>query len=135
MSFIVRASSSIKTIAFLLVITLCLVGYTFVAQAASTVPLAIVRFNQPEIYYEQQLARAVQAAIRTKPTVVFDVISFVPQANESSADQPTIDKASAAQSQHVISTLKQLGLKPNQYTYSKQSTPQIRYHEVQIFVR
>lgn len=102
--------------------------------AAGEVPLAIIRFNQTRVFYEQQLFKAVSAAVQTKPNVIFDVVSFIPKSN-GDALQSDVDSAAKAQSERVVSSLKKMGIISKNIYTSKEHDPAIRDHEIQIFVR
>ncbi|MFM9889491.1 MAG: hypothetical protein ACKVOE_02430 [Rickettsiales bacterium] len=111
---------------------LCACAPVFAA-AQSAVPLAIVRFNQPQVYYEQQLYGALTKAVSVKPDLLFDVVAYSPLTGK-----PEVDAAWAQQtSQHaqaVVISLQQMGVPVSRISVTSQSQPGIRFDETHIYV-
>ena len=103
------------------------------ALAQSAVPLAIVRFNQPQVYYEQQLYGALVKAVTVKPDLLLDVVAYSPLTGKADADA-----AWAAQTrqhaQAVVNSLQQMGVPLSRITLTSQSQPGIRFDETHIYV-
>lgn len=45
---------------------------------AGALPFMIVRFNQPNVYFDGALSQAVQSALQAKPDAHFTLVSFAP---------------------------------------------------------
>lgn len=104
------------------------------AAASGDVPLAVIRFNQTRVFYEQQLFKAVSAAVRTKPNVMFDVVSFIPK-SKGDIPQSDIDDMAQKQAERIISSLKQMNINDANIHFTKEHDGALRDHEVQIYVR
>ena len=104
------------------------------AAAQSAVPLVVVRFNQPRVYYEQQLYSALSKAVAVKPDLLLDVVAYAPQTGS-----PDIDKAWLAQSgndaQKVVGSLNQMGVPASRINVISQAQPGLRFDEVHIYVK
>jgi hypothetical protein len=131
-----KLTARIRTIMTTTLTCLSLIASSFIstAHAAEDVPLAIIRFNQGRVYYEQQLFKAVSAAVRTKPDVVFDVVSFIPKSKDKAA-QVDIDTMAEKQSSQILDSLKDMGVAPSSIHYSKEHDSTLRDQEIQIYVR
>jgi hypothetical protein len=117
----------------LLVMLVVSIMFPQFATAQSDVPLMIVRYNQPRIYYDKQLYNVAQKAINIKPEVIFSVVSFVPKAGEY-GDQDTIDEAAEKQTAIFVAKLKQMGIPLKQINISKEYAPDARHHEIYLYV-
>jgi hypothetical protein len=104
------------------------------ASAAEDVPLAIVRFNQSKVMFEQQLYRAVNAAVQTKATVEFDVVSFVPITTKDS-DQDAMDNKAKTEAERVMAAFKAMKIDLSRLHFSTEHVANLRNHEVQVFVK
>jgi hypothetical protein len=100
-------------------------------QAASDVPLMIVRYNQPRVYYDKQLYHAASKAVRIKPTVVFSVVSFIPTYADM---QERIDNAARQQQQKLVADLRTMGIPENQITVTEEHVNDAKHHEIYLYV-
>lgn len=86
--------------------------------------LMTIRFKSGNsTIYQDKLFYAVREAVKTKSTVVFDVVSTSPQG------QPNVYGA------RVADDIRRIGVNPAQVTYRVESDPSLRNEEVRIFVR
>lgn len=119
--------------------TLVLVIFTFLALPAAHAqqnsevvalePVMIIRFNQPQIDFANQLAEVVQRAIQMKPNVKFDLIQYVP---------PHAQNETAILKQHsdaVVMTMFQNGLNPQQLRFMQMVSADVPTDEIYIFVQ
>lgn len=104
------------------------------AAAQSAVPLVVIRFNQPRIYYDQQLYGAVSQAVAKKPDVMFDIVSSAPSTGDSSRDEQWVATASR-NTQSVVATMQSMGVPMERMRIRGQAQPGIKFDETQIFVR
>lgn len=106
----------------------------FNAQGAyDDVPLVVIRFNQRKVYYERQLYNAISKAVEIKPSVVFDVVSFIPQTSNESRNERYMEDAQIDKSK-VIKSLVGMGIPRERLRVSNQKAPNIRHHEMHIYV-
>lgn len=97
--------------------------------AIAQTPLVVVRFNQPHVYYEQQLYNAMQRAVAIKPDLTVQVVSLAPQGDDQ------WQEVASAHTQKVVATLQQLGVPAQRIQVSGQRQPGLKYDETHIFVR
>ena len=97
-------------------------------------PLAIIRFDQPNINYEQALYTAINQTLEARPNSAFDVVTVAPPRN-------TVGNTALATSEtrkygeDVLRSLTNLGLPANRLTLSSTSNPGAQVPEVHIYVR
>lgn len=96
--------------------------------------LVLIRYNQPNVEYEQQLAGAVSAVMARKPDAEFSVIGVTPAKGEPS-ELATMQEAAARNAEGVKRSLVQLGLAPSRITVSGTQTQDARTAEVHVYVR
>ncbi|GEO80382.1 hypothetical protein [Pararhodospirillum oryzae] len=87
------------------------------------VPLVVIRFDQPNVRFEDALTRAAQAALARNPNTVFSVVAV----SGGSAS------AAARGAEQVVRVLSRLGIPPSRITQSATTTPGT--DEVRVFVR
>lgn len=102
--------------------------------AQSAPPLVVIRFNQPTIYYDQQLYNAISKAVAIKPDLMIDVVSLAPQTGNGSTDEQW-QRAASQHTQHVVATLQQIGVPRARIHVTGQHETGLRYDETRIFVR
>jgi uncharacterized protein YggE len=115
-----------KIIAVMLFIV-CGAFFVTPVNAQSDVPLLVLRYNQPRIYYDKQLYSAVSKAVAIKPTVTFSLVSFVPAGDGA-------ESAANAQTNAVVASLQRMGIPRNHINVSNQSVDDSRYHEIYLYV-
>lgn len=112
--------------------TVCAVSCA--APALAREPLVIIRFNQPRVYYEQQLYQAMSKAVAIKPELMIDVVSFAPQASDSDANDAW-QQAASKHTQQVVAALESMGVPRARIQVSGERLAGIRADETHIFVR
>ncbi len=103
------------------------------AHAQSDIPLLVLRYNQPRIYYDKQLYAAVSKAVAIKPEVVFSIVSFVP-ANGSEDRQEQMAVIAAQQTNQLVAAMKNMGIPQNRINVSRETVNDARYHEIYMYV-
>lgn len=106
----------------------------WLAQAQSAVPLVIVRFNQPQVYYEQQLYSALSKAVAVKPDLLLDVVAYSPLTGKADVDAAWAAQT-AQHAQAVVASLVQMGVPQSRIAVTSQSQPGIRFDETHLYVR
>ncbi len=105
--------------------TLAVTALAFpIAAAAYNDALMTLRFHGGRaIAYQDQLFYVVREAVKTKSTVVFDVVSTAPSGRPNTYGQ------------RVASDIARIGVNPAQITYRAEQNPGVQSEEVRIFVR
>lgn len=92
-------------------------------------PLVTIRFT-PGLDYRPALARAVAAARRRKPDVVFDVVTMVP-AKEAQTIPPGQETTEARQ---VADAMVQMGVRPANLRLQARIDPSATEREVRVYI-
>jgi hypothetical protein len=110
--------------------------FGLVASAAenASAPVMIIRFNQDFVNYKTQLQKVAKSAIAAKPSVLFDIVSVVPQTG-SSGDDKKIKERSTFLTNQVVESLQLSGAKADQIRTTFQDSTLAESGEVHIFVR
>ena len=108
------------------------------AQSAGPRPgdraLVVIRFDRPNVNYQQALYNAVSRALERKPTASFDILAVSPQ--RGSAAQVALSGTQAKRdAEGVLRALADMGLPPNRVKLSSSASPDSESNEVHIFVR
>lgn len=94
-----------------------------------TVPLVVIRFNEPRVYFERPLYNALRKALETKPSVRLNVINYFPTRN-----QEVVDEAEANLNR-VMRVLQDMGMPLNRMGVSSEPASDLQHSEVHIYVR
>jgi hypothetical protein len=105
-------------------------GFVSQAQASShhTVPLAIIRFNQPRVYFQQPLSNAVRSAHRVSSDIAFKIKHYVPVNRQ-------LQQRAEANLGQVIQHLYGLGVRADQIQVTKQLASSLSSSEVHLYVQ
>jgi hypothetical protein len=97
-------------------------------------PLVVIRFDRPNIDFQQALYNAVSRALERKPNASFDLVAVSPK--RGSPAQAAINSThSKRNAESVLRTLADMGLPANRVKLSSRSSQDVESNEVQIFVR
>lgn len=96
--------------------------------------LVLIRFNQPNVDYQQQLSQAVGTAIERRPNAEFSVVAVAPASGDPStlAEQQQTAKSNANE---VKRALVQLGLSPSRITMANTQAQTAQSPEVHVYIR
>jgi hypothetical protein len=97
--------------------------------ADSRRPLVVIRFDRPNVEFEQPLYTAISQAIERRPAARFDVVAISPAKGAISAT------SARRNAERVLRTLTEMGLPADRVRLSASLSPQARGNEVHIFVR
>jgi hypothetical protein len=101
---------------------------------AGSRPLVVIRFDRPNVQYEQPLYSAVSRALERRPDAFFDVVAVSPQA--SSTGRAALDtNAARRNAQGVLRALTDMGLPTSRVALSATTAADAETNEVRIFVR
>lgn len=95
-------------------------------------PLVVVKFDRPNVEYEQQLYAAVSQALDRKPDAMFDLVAVSPA---KPGPGPSSGVAARRNAEHVMRSLTSMGLPPARVTLSATNSAQIQTNEVHLYVR
>lgn len=97
-------------------------------------PLAVIRFSDPNVDYEQVLFTVVGRALDRKPNAAFDIVAVAPQVGNSAQVALATNRA-RRNAEKVLRSLTNMGLPADRVTLSATSSPNVQVDEVQVFVR
>jgi hypothetical protein len=97
-------------------------------------PLVVIRFDRPNVQYEQALYDAVSRALDRKPETAFDLVAVHPKAG--SAAQVILNSTAARRNaETVLRTLVEMGLPATRMNLTSISSPAAQANEVRVYVR
>lgn len=96
--------------------------------------LVLIRYNQPNVDYEQQLSAAVSTVLARKADAEFSVIAVTPVGGEPS-EGATMQEAANRNAESVKRSLVQLGLAPSRIAMGGTQTQDAKTAEVHVYVR
>jgi hypothetical protein len=97
-------------------------------------PLVIIRFDRPNVSYEQALYGAVKRALERRPDATFDLVAVSPNAG-SAAQVALHTDASKRNAANVVRSLTNMGLAADRISLSATTSASVQSNEVQIYVR
>ena len=104
------------------------------AASPSDRPLVVIRFDQPNVDYEQPLYTAVSRALERKPGATFTIQAVSPNAS-SAAEVASNTKASRENATKVLHSLTEMGMPADRLSLSATMSPDVQSGEIRIFVR
>lgn len=102
--------------------------------AEGSTPLAIIRFNQDRVYYDQALYHAVSRAVKVKSSVVFDVVAIVPVVGDPATDR-RMQESSITKGNEVVASLRKMGIPAQRVSLASHQSDTAQSTEVHVFVR
>lgn len=97
-------------------------------------PLVVIRFDRPNVPYQEPLFTAVSEALNRRPGSVFDVVSIVPQ--QGTPAQVALNANQARRNaEQVVQSLSGMGLPSDRLSLSSTSSGDVANNEVHIYVR
>jgi len=94
----------------------------------------VIRFDQPNVDYEQPLYTAVSRALERKPGATFTIQAVSPNAS-SAAEVASNTKASRENATKVLHSLTEMGMPADRLSLSATMSPDVQSGEIRIFVR
>ncbi|MEK9673276.1 MAG: hypothetical protein VW268_12370 [Rhodospirillaceae bacterium] len=107
------------------------------AQPANTSgrrPLVVIRFDRPNVPYQQALYTAVSRALESHPTAVFDLVAVAPSAGGTARVAINTNKAKR-HADDVKRSLVEMGLPPTRVAVSSRTLAAAKTNEVHLYVR
>ncbi len=96
--------------------------------------LVLIRYNQPNVEYEQQLSQAVGSAIEKRPNAEFSIVAVSPS-NGDPADLAKQREDAQRNAEAVRRSLVQLGLAPSRITMANTQMDSAQTPEVHVYIR
>ena len=97
-------------------------------------PLVVIRFDRPNVPYQEPLFTAVSEALNRRPGSVFDVVSIVPQRGTPAQVAVNANQA-RRNAEQVVQNLTQMGLPSDRLSLNSTSSGEVASNEVHIYVR
>ena len=105
-----------------------------IASIGNRRPLVVIRFDRPNVEYEQALYTAVSRALERSPQAGFDLVAVAP--GQGSAAQVARGANTARRSaERVLRSLNSMGLPASRVTLSAGTSGQAQSPEVHVYVR
>lgn len=96
--------------------------------------LVLIRYNQPNVDYAQQLSQAVGTAVERRPNAEFSIVAVSP----ASGDPTTVaqqEQEAKANADEVKRSLLQMGLSPSRISIASTSAETAQTPEVHVYIR
>lgn len=104
------------------------------ANLAGQRPLVVIRFDRPNVAYEQALYQAVSRAIERRPDATFDLVAVA--STTGSAGERALGVASSRRNaEQVMRSLTDMGLPGDRIRMSGMASPTATSNEVHLYVR
>ena len=104
------------------------------AAAASRRPLVVIRFDRPNVAYQQALYSAIDKALQRRPQSGFDLVA-VAAANGSPAQGTVASNKAKRNAESVLRSLSEMGLPLQRVRLSAITSTRARTNEVHLYVR
>lgn len=105
-----------------------------VAALGSRRPLVVIRFDRPDVPYQQALYSAVSRAFETRPQAQFDLVAVAPNRG-SPAEVSLASNRSKQYAEQVLRSLTDMGLPPNRVNISSATSGEAFANEVHLYIR
>jgi hypothetical protein len=102
--------------------------------AYSGTPLVVIRFDRPNVDYQQILYAALSQALQTRPSAAFSVVAVSPTRGTATAVQ-LAQTAAHRHAQEVMRTMTDMGVLASRLTVASATDPTATSSEVRVFVR
>jgi hypothetical protein len=100
----------------------------------SSKPLVVIRFDRPNVDYQQAVYTATSEALQRYPNVSFEVVAIAPP-GQNPAQGSLANSDAQKDAQDVVRSMSQMGIPNNRIKVSSTRSPQARTPEVHIFLR
>ncbi len=99
-----------------------------------TAPLVVIRFDTPNVQYDQALYSAVSQALARRPNAAFDLVAVAPGLG-SPAQVALASNKSRRSAETVLRSLTNMGLPADRVSLSATTNPNAQVAEVHLYVR
>ena len=105
-----------------------------IGNLANRRPLVVIRFDRPDVPYEEPLFTAVSEALNRRPAAVFDLVSVVPQRGTPAQVALSANNA-RRNAERVLRNLTAMGLPSDRISLSATTSNETTASEVHVYVR
>ncbi|MDE2229181.1 MAG: hypothetical protein KGL11_09100 [Alphaproteobacteria bacterium] len=102
--------------------------------SAGNRPLVVIRFDRPNVSYQEALYTAISRALERKPSAAFELVAVAPSSG-TAAQVAVNSNASKHNAEDVMRSLTNMGLPPDRVTLSATTSSDVTSNEVRIYVR
>ena len=102
--------------------------------ATSGTPLVVIRFDHPNVDYQQILYAALQQALQTRPGAGFAIVAVSPTRGNAAAVQ-LAQTAAHRHAEEVMRSMTDMGVPVSRMTVASATDPRATASEVRVFVR
>ena len=102
--------------------------------ATGSQPLVVIRFDRPDVPYQQALYSALSQALDRVPTATFDIVAIAPNMG-TPAELALNTNKSKRNAEQVFRSLTDMGLSGDRVTLSTTTSSAVQTNEVHVFVR
>jgi hypothetical protein len=104
------------------------------AAAAPNRPLVVIRFDRPNVVYEQALYTAISRALERRPEAAFDLVAVTP--NRGAGGEAAVASTSSRRNaESVLRSLSEMGLPLDRVRLSATTSTVAATNEVHLYVR
>ncbi|MHA1113335.1 MAG: hypothetical protein ACTSRY_02365 [Alphaproteobacteria bacterium] len=97
-------------------------------------PLVVIRFDRPDVEYQQPLYNAISRALERRPTAMFDLVAVAP--NRGTPARVALNSNTARRNaESVLRTLTDMGLPAGRVSLSAATSAEAQTNEIHIYVR
>lgn len=97
-------------------------------------PLVVIRFDRPDVPYQQALYSAVSKVLERRPNATFDLVAVAPASGGSARVALNANKA-RQHAESVLRSLTEMGLPPSRVALSARTQRGIQNNEVHLYLR
>ena len=97
-------------------------------------PLVTIRFDKPNVDYQQILYAALTQALQTRPGAAFSIVAVSPTKGTVTAVQ-LAQTAAQRHAQEVLRSMTDMGVPASRLAVASQTDPSVSSNEVRVFVR
>ena len=102
--------------------------------AYSGTPLVVIRFDHPDVDYQQILYAALQEALQTRPGAAFSIVGVSPTRGTATSVQ-LAQTAAHRYAQEVLRSMTDMGVPASRLAVASATDPAVSTSEVRVFVR
>jgi hypothetical protein len=96
-------------------------------------PLVVIRFDRPDVQYEQALYNAVSRTLERRPSAMFDVVAVAP--SSGGAGRVALASNQARRNAEAVQrSLQRMGLPPSRVTLTSRTSDAAQTNEVHVFL-
>jgi hypothetical protein len=104
------------------------------AGVATGRPLVVIRFDRPDVQYQQPLYQAVSQALVRRPNAAFDLVAVAPSGG-GTAQVALNSNMAQRDADQVLRSLISMGLSADRVSMSSATSPNAQVNEVHLYVR